>query len=201
MRRCKRGESWFSCSSFMAVCAGSGVITCLYLLLSDFHYQTFRTYLMCLTEFIFLGFHVLHRYAQIEDVNSSSLPGAAGSPRGHCFFRLLMKCADVTPDKTATHMEKRRSTFEQSQCRMQRLNLFVVRQSSEWNTVMQIGRGAAIVWWRYGPDTAGLRTNPTLCQSFGSQSSSPTFLPLCSFTVFREIRREKQLGRIGAFFF
>lgn len=124
--------------------------------------------------------------------------GARGAT---AFFRLLMKCADVTPDKDATHMEKRRSTFEQSQCRMQRLNFFVVRQSSEWNTVMQIGRGAAIVWWRYGPDTAGLRTNPTLCQSFGSQSSSPTFLPLCSFTVFREIRREKQLGRIGAFFF
>lgn len=28
---------------------------------------------------------------------------------------------------------------------MQRLNFFVVQQSLEWNTVMQIGRGAAIM--------------------------------------------------------
>lgn len=55
---------------------------------------------------------------------------------------------------------------------------------------------------RYGLDTARLRTSPTLSQSFDSQSSSPTFLSLCSFTVFREIRGEKQFGGIeGVFLF
>lgn len=101
------------------------------------------------------------------------------------------------PDKT--HMEKSRQTFEQSKYKMQRLNFFVVQQSLEWNTVMQIGKGAAIMGERYGLDTAWLRTSPTLCQSFDSQSSSLTFLSLCSFTVFREIRGGKQLGRIEAF--
>ncbi len=98
-------------------------------------------------------------------------------------------------------MEKSRQTFEQSKYKMQRLNFFVVQQSLEWNTVMQIGRGAAIMGERYGLDMAWLRTSPTLSQSFDSQSSSPTFLSLCSFTVFREIRGEKQLGGMEAFIY
>lgn len=59
-------------------------------------------------------------------------------------------------------MEKTPQTFEQSKYKMQRLNFFVVQQSLEWNTVMQIGRGAAImgaeIWSGHGlaahkPDT------------------------------------------------
>lgn len=90
--------------------------------------------------------------------------------------------------------------FKQSKYKMQRLNFFVVQQSLEWNTVMQIRRGAAIMGERYGLDMAWRCTSLTLSQSFDSQSSSPTFLSLCSFTVFREIRGEKQLGRTEAFF-
>lgn len=92
-------------------------------------------------------------------------------------------------------------TFEQSKYKMQRLNFFVVQHSLEWNTVMQIGRRAAIMGERYGLGTVWLRTSPSLYQSFDSQISSPTFLSLCSFTVFREIRGGKQLGRIEAFFY
>lgn len=44
---------------------------------------------------------------------------------------------------------------------------------------------AAIMGERYGLDTSWPCTSPTLSQSFGSQSSSPTFLSLCSLTVFR----------------
>lgn len=67
---------------------------------------------------------------------------------------------------------------------------------------MQIGKVAAIMGERYGLDTAWLRTSLTLSQSFDSQSSLPTFLSLCSFTVFREIRGEKTVGKkLGPVFF
>lgn len=69
------------------------------------------------------------------------------------------------------------------------------RQSLEWSAVMQIGKGAAIIRERYGLDMDWQRTSLILCHSFGSQNSSPNFLSLGSFTVFREIRGEKQLGK------
>lgn len=51
----------------------------------------------------------------------------------------------TAPDKTRPTWKRVWQTFEQSKYKMQRLNFFVVQQSLEWNTVMQIGRGAAIM--------------------------------------------------------
>lgn len=72
---------------------------------------------------------------------------------------------------------------------MQRIHFSVVQHSLEWRTVMQIGRGASImerdmVWTQVGFRQA------SLCHSHLVVKASPTFLLLCSFTVFREIRRE-----------
>lgn len=72
---------------------------------------------------------------------------------------------------------------------MQRIHFSVVQHSLEWRTVMQIGRGAAImerdmVWTQVGFRQA------SLCHSHLVVKASPTFLLLCSFTVFMEIRRE-----------
>lgn len=95
-------------------------------------------------------------------------------------------------------MEKSRQTFEQSKCKMQRLNFFVVQQSLEWNTVMQIGKGATIMGERYGLDTAWLGTSSALCQSFDSQSSFTTFLSLFIYS-FQGNQGRKTVGKNSGF--
>lgn len=51
----------------------------------------------------------------------------------------------TAPDKTKPTWKRVWQTFEQSKYKMQRHNFFVVQQSLEWNTVMQIGEDAAII--------------------------------------------------------